>query len=163
MAIPALMEFDENKINAGRYAVKFVDRNGTEIGQRGILHSDAVGLEELPDHLIKATLATEDRRFFEHFGIDVLGTARALFENARANDVHRCDVLDHVDRRGVTSPSASRSSVTLFSSQRSSPVARTTLRTSIGPAGPRPRRTPRAGQVGEPSGRPSSSKTSKRP
>ncbi len=87
IAIPALMEFDENKINTGRYSVKFIDRNGTEIGQRGILHSDAVDLEDIPDTLIKATLATEDRRFFEHFGIDVFGTARAMFENARANDV----------------------------------------------------------------------------
>ena len=87
LAIPALTEFDESKITTGRYAVTFVDRNGTEIGKRGILHNDAVSLEELPDHLIKATLATEDRRFFEHFGIDVFGTMRALIENARANDV----------------------------------------------------------------------------
>src|SRR5690606_33582863 len=68
LAIPALTEFDESKITTGPYAVTFVDRNGTEIGKRGILHNDAVTLEELPDHLIKATLATEDRRFFEHFG-----------------------------------------------------------------------------------------------
>ena len=87
LAIPAINEFDENKINTGKYAVKFLDRNGTEIGQRGILHNDAVPLEEIPDHLIKATLATEDRRFFEHFGVDFIGTARALFENARANEV----------------------------------------------------------------------------
>jgi penicillin-binding protein 1A len=87
IAIPALTEFDETKITTGRYAVTFVDRNGTEIGRRGILHNDAVTLDELPDHLIKATLATEDRRFFEHFGIDVLGTFRALAENARANEV----------------------------------------------------------------------------
>jgi len=87
IAIPALTEFDDSKITTGRYAVTFVDRNGTEIGRRGILHNDAVTLEELPDHLIKATLATEDRRFFEHFGIDVLGTFRALIENARANEV----------------------------------------------------------------------------
>ena len=87
LAIPALNEFDENKINTGKYAVKFLDRNGTEIGQRGILHNDAVPLEEIPDHVIKATLATEDRRFFEHFGVDFIGTARALFENARANEV----------------------------------------------------------------------------
>ena len=32
-------------------------------------------------------LATEDRRFFEHFGIDVFGTFRALRENARAGGV----------------------------------------------------------------------------
>jgi penicillin-binding protein 1A len=87
LAIPALTEFDENKITTGKYAVTFVDRNGTEIGKRGILHNDAVALEEIPDHLIKATLATEDRRFFEHFGIDLLGTLRALIENARANEV----------------------------------------------------------------------------
>ncbi|MEZ5776034.1 MAG: biosynthetic peptidoglycan transglycosylase [Hyphomicrobiaceae bacterium] len=37
--------------------------------------------------MIKATLATEDRRFFEHYGIDVLGTLRALVENLRANEV----------------------------------------------------------------------------
>ena len=41
----------------------------------------------MPDHLIKAVLATEDRRFFDHFGIDVLGTFRALIENLRANAV----------------------------------------------------------------------------
>jgi penicillin-binding protein 1A len=99
MAIPALMEFDENKINTGRYSVKFIDRNGTEIGQRGIMHSDAVELEDIPDTLIKSTLATEDRRFFEHFGIDIFGTARAVFENARANDVVQV---------GRPSPSSSR-------------------------------------------------------
>jgi penicillin-binding protein 1A len=87
LAIPAFNEYDESRITTGRYAVKFIDRNGTEIGQRGILHNDAVALEEIPDHLIKATLATEDRRFFEHFGLDILGTARALLENARANEV----------------------------------------------------------------------------
>ena len=87
LAIPALTEFDENKITTGKFAVKFLDRNGVEIGQRGILHDDAVPLEEVPDHLIKATLATEDRRFYEHFGVDVIGTLRALFVNAAANEV----------------------------------------------------------------------------
>ncbi len=32
-------------------------------------------------------LATEDRRFYEHFGIDVIGTARALTVNARSSGV----------------------------------------------------------------------------
>src|SRR3974377_2079212 len=41
----------------------------------------------MPDHLIKATLATEDRRFFEHFGIDFFGTFRALMTNAQAGGV----------------------------------------------------------------------------
>lgn len=87
LAMPALLEVDESKVfSTGKYSVKFQDRQGREIGQRGILHSDAVPLEEIPDILVKATLATEDRRFFEHYGVDVLGTLRALVENVRAGE-----------------------------------------------------------------------------
>ncbi len=87
LAIPAFNEFDEGRFLTGQYSVKFLDKDGNEIGKRGILHNDAVPLEEIPASVIKATLATEDRRFFEHLGIDVFGTARALAENLRANDV----------------------------------------------------------------------------
>jgi penicillin-binding protein 1A len=86
-ALPALLEFDESRFTTGKFAVKFLDINGNELGKRGILHNDAVPLEEIPDTLIKATLATEDRRFFEHYGVDVLGTMRALVTNAQANEV----------------------------------------------------------------------------
>ena len=68
-------------------AVTFLDRYGNEVGQRGIKHDDAVPLDEYPDYLIKAVLATEDRRFYEHFGIDVIGTLRALTVNARSSGV----------------------------------------------------------------------------
>ncbi|HEY7669413.1 MAG TPA: PBP1A family penicillin-binding protein [Hyphomicrobium sp.] len=87
LAIPALNEFDEGRFLTGQFAVKFLDQNGNEIGKRGILHNDAVPLEEIPDVMVKATLATEDRRFFEHWGIDVVGTFRALFTNLQANEV----------------------------------------------------------------------------
>jgi penicillin-binding protein 1A len=87
LAIPAFHEFDEGRFLTGQYAVKFLDQNGNEIGKRGILHNDSVPLEEIPDSLIKATLATEDRRFFEHWGIDVFGTLRALATNLQANEV----------------------------------------------------------------------------
>lgn len=87
LALPALVEFDEGRFLTGQYAVKILDRNGVEIGKRGILHNDAVPLEEIPDHMIRAALATEDRRFFEHFGVDFLGTFRALVTNLQANDV----------------------------------------------------------------------------
>ena len=87
LALPALLEFDESKFSTGQYAVKFLDADGNELGKRGILHSDAVPLEDIPDHLVKATLATEDRRFFEHYGIDVWGTLRAIATNVQANEV----------------------------------------------------------------------------
>ena len=58
------------------------------IGKAGVIVlNDSVPLEEIPDSLIKATLATEDRRFFSHFGIDFFGTFRAMVENARAGGV----------------------------------------------------------------------------
>ncbi len=69
-----------------QFAFTFVDEDGNEIGKRGILRSDAVPLEEMPDHFIKALLSTEDRRFFEHYGIDVYGTGRAMYEDMRQAD-----------------------------------------------------------------------------
>jgi penicillin-binding protein 1A len=87
LALPALLEFDEGKFLTGKYAIKFLDQAGNEIGKRGILHNDAISLDDLPPHLIKAVLATEDRRFFEHYGVDFIGTARALATNVQANRV----------------------------------------------------------------------------
>ncbi len=69
------------------FAVTFLDRFGNEIGKRGIVLNDSVPLDEIPESLIKATLSTEDRRFFQHFGIDGIGTFRAMVENARAGGV----------------------------------------------------------------------------
>ena len=88
LAIPAFRETsDEDWLKASQLAVTFLDRYGNEIGSRGIRHNDAIPLDEFPDHLIKAVLATEDRRFYEHFGIDIAGTFRAMLTNARAGGV----------------------------------------------------------------------------
>jgi penicillin-binding protein 1A len=88
LAIPAFREVgDDNWLKAQDLAVVFQDRYGNEVGRRGIRHDDSIALEDFPDHLIKAVLATEDRRFYEHFGIDVIGTMRALMANARASGV----------------------------------------------------------------------------
>lgn len=68
-------------------AVTFTDANGEIIGHRGIRQDDAIPLEEIPAHVIKAVLATEDSRFYSHFGVDIQGTMRAMMANAKANDV----------------------------------------------------------------------------
>jgi len=87
LALPAFEETKGNWRAQSDFAVTFLDRYGNEIGHRGIIHEDSVPIDELPDHLIKAVLATEDRRFFDHYGIDFLGLARAMTENARAGGV----------------------------------------------------------------------------
>jgi penicillin-binding protein 1A len=88
LAMPAFQETaDDDWLKKSELAVTFLDRYGNEVGSRGIRHNDAIPLDEFPDHLIKATLATEDRRFYEHFGIDIPGLFRALVTNARAGGV----------------------------------------------------------------------------
>jgi penicillin-binding protein 1A len=90
LAIPAFQETsDEDWLRRSEIAVTFLDRYGNEVGSRGVKQNDSIPLEEMPDHLLKAVLATEDRRFYEHFGIDVPGTARALVTNARAGGVRQ--------------------------------------------------------------------------
>jgi penicillin-binding protein 1A len=88
LAIPAFRETaDDDWLKKSELAVTFLDRYGNEVGSRGIRHNDAIPLDQFPDHLIKATLATEDRRFYEHFGIDFPGLFRAMLTNARAGGV----------------------------------------------------------------------------
>jgi len=87
LALPAFEETKEDWRNRGDFAVTFLDRYGNVVGHRGIIHEDSVPIDELPDHFIKAVLATEDRRFFDHYGIDFIGLGRALSENAKAGGV----------------------------------------------------------------------------
>jgi penicillin-binding protein 1A len=74
--------------NRGRqYAVTFTDANGEVVGQRGVRQDDAIPLHEIPLNMINAVLATEDARFYQHFGVDVQGTLRAAVANAQAKTV----------------------------------------------------------------------------
>ena len=70
--------------NRGReYAITFTDSSGKIIGRRGIRQDDAIPLDEIPSVLVNAVLATEDARFYDHFGVDVIGTLRAMVHNAK--------------------------------------------------------------------------------
>ena len=88
LSIPAYQQTsDKDWLKRSDLAVTFLDRYGNKIGSRGIKHNDSVPLDEMPDDLIKAVIATEDRRFYEHLGIDFLGTFRAAITNAQAGGV----------------------------------------------------------------------------
>ncbi len=78
---------DPNWLKKQDIAVTFLDRYGAEIGRRGIKHDDAVPIEQYPDYLVEAAIATEDRRFYDHWGVDPVGTLRALTVNARSSGV----------------------------------------------------------------------------
>jgi len=61
--------------------------SGKIIARRGTFSGDDVQLDQLPDYLSQAVIATEDRRFYVHFGIDPIGLIRALFINYKSGRV----------------------------------------------------------------------------
>jgi penicillin-binding protein 1A len=87
LALPAFDAIASGQFNKPEdISVTFLDRYGNEIGRRGIRSDDSFPLDKLPDYFVKAALSTEDRRFYDHFGVDVLGTLRALVNNAQGDN-----------------------------------------------------------------------------
>lgn len=66
---------------------KVVDRNGRLIGRLSLVKRINVPLSRVPVHVRQAFIATEDRRFYQHNGIDFRGVARAVVRNTLALDV----------------------------------------------------------------------------
>ncbi len=58
------------------------DKNGNEVDKLyKTLPRENISIEQLPDHVKMAFVATEDRRFYNHSGIDVQGIFRAAAKN----------------------------------------------------------------------------------
>ena len=66
-------------------SIQIVDVNGRALATRGDLGGAVLPLKEMPSYVPKAFVAIEDRRFYEHYGVDPFGIARA----ALANILHR--------------------------------------------------------------------------
>lgn len=67
-----------------------LDRNGeelTHLPREDYFRHQPASLDEIPEHLIKATLAAEDKRFFDHGGVDYAATLRAIYDNTRQKRV----------------------------------------------------------------------------
>ncbi len=61
--------------------IAILAEDGTLLANRGDTGGPAVHIKELPPYLPKAFIAIEDRRFYDHWGVDVMGIARALTRN----------------------------------------------------------------------------------
>jgi len=64
------------------------DANGERIGEFEVEESrETVGYEDFGKYLPQAVIAVEDRRFYDHFGMDVEGVGRAAWTDLRAWEV----------------------------------------------------------------------------
>ncbi len=62
-------------------SIVILDRNNNHIKTINDLYGLPIEVSDLPDHVWQSVVATEDKRFFYHFGIDPIGLSRAFFKN----------------------------------------------------------------------------------
>ena len=82
LPLPASLPEPRQGVNA--QVSRVYDINGHEIGQfRQFEITDPVQPEDIPEILKQALVAAEDRRFYEHGGVDIRGTLRAIWTDVR--------------------------------------------------------------------------------
>ena len=73
-AFGSMPDFAELENPENNLATEIISSDGRTIGTFFNENRTPVTYDELPDHLVKALIATEDERFYEHSGIDGRGT-----------------------------------------------------------------------------------------
>lgn len=58
-----------------------IAENGNDIQTFGSVYSEVIHAEQLPAHVVNAIISTEDRRFYSHFGFDIISFTRAMVAN----------------------------------------------------------------------------------
>ena len=83
-AFGKMPKFEELENPETNLATEIFSSDGETLGKYYSENRTPIKYEDLPDHLIKALVATEDERFYDHAGIDARGTLRAaVFLGAR--------------------------------------------------------------------------------
>ena len=81
--VTTLPPMDEIVDGRTRGSVTLLDRNGDVFAWRGDQFGGVVTAETVSTHLHNAIVATEDKRFYWHFGIDFYATGAAMVRNYR--------------------------------------------------------------------------------
>ena len=71
----------------GNPQITLLDREGVAFASFGNRYGDYLTLEQMSPWLPKAVIAIEDRRFYQHPGLDPVGILRALVQNLKAGRV----------------------------------------------------------------------------
>ena len=70
-----------------RPSITILAADGSLLTTYGDLFGQPLTLKEMSPYLPKAVVATEDRRFYSHFGVDPIGLVRAVFANVAAGHI----------------------------------------------------------------------------
>ena len=81
--------FDLGKLEQMESASVILDRTGKIFGQIFVENRDTVPYEQLPADFVKAVVAVEDAKFYQHHGYDLLGIIRAALKNFTAGHVRQ--------------------------------------------------------------------------
>jgi penicillin-binding protein 1A len=84
---PRLPDTDELFAESEQAKVTVIAADGSTLAVRGSNGARFVTLSDMSPWLPKAVIATEDRRFYHHFGVDPVGLVRAVVDNLRAGGV----------------------------------------------------------------------------
>ena len=84
-----LPDVDEATKIDRRPGLTLLSADGAVIATSGDLYGEAIQVHNLPDFLPQAVMATEDRRFYSHFGVDIIGLARAVVTNVMSGKVRQ--------------------------------------------------------------------------
>lgn len=76
--------FDKRNLYMSQASI-LLDKNGKEITRLGLEDREIVTYDELPQVLIDAIVATEDSRFFQHQGFDLIRFSKAVFDHLNGN------------------------------------------------------------------------------
>lgn len=76
-----LPDITEQMIFERRPTIIIKANDGTIIDRYGDIKGETVSVKDLPPYVPQAILATEDRRFYYHFGLDPFGIVRAIGVN----------------------------------------------------------------------------------
>ncbi len=80
---------DEDSIKTARTSIVYAADGSVLAEWHGEQDRTVVPYRDMPKHLRNAVVAIEDRRFYEHSGIDVEGIMRALRANASAGEIEQ--------------------------------------------------------------------------
>ncbi len=69
--------------------IRILAADGSLISNRGQTGGEAITYRELPYYVPAAIIASEDRRFMSHFGVDPIGLLSVAIESVQAGDVTR--------------------------------------------------------------------------